>query len=458
MSRIIFKDKGFELAIKKFLNIGSGAVLATDLLRIDGIKISDGPSSCIPIPWGSDSAAFAMQIPNFNFDVNSSDGGWEQDLKYFSHISTLAIYVSNKELVALEGFEKLKELYVTHSETRDWRFLSTLINLTSLYLRKCKIDNLFPIEQLYELQMKQFTQNNEGAPAGLKLFNGLKKLALSHCAIKDLTPLEACAYIYDLDLSHNEIVDIKPLSGMRRLYYLTLSHNCIEDISPLIDIPMVYLINLRHNRIKDIATLKAHRSRNLTRLFLADNFIVDFTPIRGMHLGRHDIEEAISDAENLLNKKEGKDFLISVSESKEIVGKWSTDILSYNHENEIIVFEDNGRGCFICTDFDYSYSVVESFHWFINNGKLTIQGVYHFVFEENGRLVKRDKSKLCISETDVITNCRWAMNGKKVKAIQFEFSTENSESYHFREAFGLLNRDSDDVKFTENLYERIWKD
>ncbi len=297
MDIIEFKDKGFEKVVRNFLNIKRGKVRKKDIASIVGLIVSNQPVTsefAVSIPWYSYSSAFNMSYPRFMFDVNEScNGQWQYDLQHFSQLRTIHIYVPTKELTFLRNFSQLKELYVVGSENKDWTFIETLANLEYLYVRKCSFLDLTPIRDLCVKQIKQYETEKEKLELGRIdiFFSGLSHLSLIDCDIKDITPLADCSFIDDLNLSHNQISDISPLRGISWLYYLTLRYNQITNIEPLMGLKDIYLINLRHNQISNIDVFTTLERGNLSRLFLGDNPITDFSPIQNIRLVAHDIEK-----------------------------------------------------------------------------------------------------------------------------------------------------------------------
>jgi len=287
MEYIEFMDKGFEQAVRKVTNPSTEQLTLNDLKKIDGILVDQRNSSELMIPWHADSAAFQMRFPELMFNVDDSENGkWILDLRNFSHIKTLHLYVPTQELYFLSKFESLVELYVKDNETKDWSFIEQLKNLCFLYLRRCDIQDLTPIRTVCTYQ------NNK--PQSEDLLTRLKDARLSHlglidCGISDISPLAECKTIEDLNLSHNEISDVKSLEGLFSLYYLTLRYNNLTDISPLGNLIGVYYMNVRHNQISDISALSHLKDKSLRRLFLGDNPIKDYSPSYQLRLVMHDI-------------------------------------------------------------------------------------------------------------------------------------------------------------------------
>ena len=88
---------------------------------------------------------------------------------------------------------------------------------------------------------------------------GLARLEAPSRGIRDLSGLERCTNLTELDLSDNEIEDISALGSFTNLKSLNLSHNLIQDISPLRNLSSLQhgVLNLSYNRITDISPLLA---------------------------------------------------------------------------------------------------------------------------------------------------------------------------------------------------------
>ncbi|MFD2442631.1 hypothetical protein ACFSO7_01295 [Bacillus sp. CGMCC 1.16607] len=159
MKEIQFQDKQFERAVLTQLDSSRERVTLEDIQQIRGILITHDDASEIYIPWYSDSWELDIPMrddsrlpsdeddypwkvpmirPNLRFNVNATNGLWEQDLRHFSHIETLYIYAPTEDLKFLGDFAtNLQELYVVDSYTKNWSFIRNLINLRLLFISTC---------------------------------------------------------------------------------------------------------------------------------------------------------------------------------------------------------------------------------------------------------------------------------------------------------------------------------
>ena len=73
--------------------------------------------------------------------------------------------------------------------------------------------------------------------------------------IDDLTGIEYCTNLLNLDLSGNQLADISPLETLTGLRSLNLSNNRISDISPLKSLTILESLDLSQNTLGDITPL-----------------------------------------------------------------------------------------------------------------------------------------------------------------------------------------------------------
>ena len=98
--------------------------------------------------------------------------------------------------------------------------------------------------------------------------------------ITDLTGLEYCTNLTELNIYGNQISDISPLSSLTNLSQLRLNGNQISDISPLASLTNMILLYLGENQISDISPLAS--LTNLTLLDLDGNQISDISPLASL--------------------------------------------------------------------------------------------------------------------------------------------------------------------------------
>ena len=120
---------------------------------------------------------------------------------------------------------------------------------------------------------------------GLEHCTSLTELELSWNLISDISPLSTLTGLTYLDLGWNQISDISPLSTLTSLTELDLGWNQISDISPLSTLTSLTELDLRHNEIgvpwgSDMSSLSLLTS--LTRLELDGNQINNISPLSSL--------------------------------------------------------------------------------------------------------------------------------------------------------------------------------
>jgi Leucine-rich repeat (LRR) protein len=105
----------------------------------------------------------------------------------------------------------------------------------------------------------------------------LKRLEAKEKSIKDITGLEYCCNLENINLYRNQIINISPLSGLVNLKSLDLTDNQITDATPLSELTKLEALYLDENKIIDISPLT--RLTNLKDLGLFHNRVVNVTPL-----------------------------------------------------------------------------------------------------------------------------------------------------------------------------------
>jgi len=95
--------------------------------------------------------------------------------------------------------------------------------------------------------------------------------------IKDLSGLERCPNLAQVNLAKNEISDLGPLADHPLLQWLDLSENQIEDLKPLASLEGMQYLNLEKNQIADLTPLG--EMEKLSALYAAENKVQDVGPL-----------------------------------------------------------------------------------------------------------------------------------------------------------------------------------
>jgi len=174
-------------------------------------------------PEGDITLAEAAQVTELELQMESVD--WSEPrisdisaLRYFTGLTYLSLgwALQNNglgvDLSPLSGLSKLDTLFLCCNDIRDITPLSSLTQLTSLWLFGC--DGVSDLSAL----------------SGMV---SLWDLWLQGCAISDVSPLSGLTELTRLYLGNNMITDISALSGMTKLTELNLAGNPILDYSPI---------------------------------------------------------------------------------------------------------------------------------------------------------------------------------------------------------------------------------
>ncbi len=152
---------------------------------------------------------------------------------------------------------------------------SALSNLTQLDISQQGISDLTGLE--YCTGLNELNLANNEPPWN---YSDLEKAELLFNRISDISALSNLTNLTTLHLVWNEISDISPLSNLTSLTILTLAFNQIEDISSLSGLTELTTLTLAENQISDISALSA--LTKLEGLFLLGNQITDISPLSAL--------------------------------------------------------------------------------------------------------------------------------------------------------------------------------
>lgn len=142
-------------------------------------------------------------------------------------------------------------------------------------------DGVFPDKNLESaLRTQVFEKRNTDKPLTKEDAKKVYVLKAKGRSIKEITGLEHCINLGEVDLSNNQITDINPLKALKNIQSLDLSGNRIQDISSLTDLSNLQYVGLSDNQITDITPLA--KSVNLNALYLSGNQITDITPLKDL--------------------------------------------------------------------------------------------------------------------------------------------------------------------------------
>jgi|GEM_PF-1238032 len=140
-------------------------------------------------------------------------------------------------------------------------YQSDLDNLTSLSADNAGIADLTGLEHCTNLQQLDLPSNQIADISALSNLAKLQSLDLNDNQIVSLDALTGHVTLQRLDLDWNQITDISPIASLNNLTYLDLSFNQIGNISPLTNLAKLKTLILDGNSISNLNDLS-----NLTSL------------------------------------------------------------------------------------------------------------------------------------------------------------------------------------------------
>jgi len=140
---------------------------------------------------------------------------------------------------------------------------------------------IFPDKGLEAAVRKEvFAKRNNTDPITADDVKRISQVKGKGIEIKDLTGLELCVAVQEIDLRDNQIVDLGPLRALKLLQTLSLTNNKIESVEPLKDLERIQYIELSGNAVVDVTPLA--KLTNMRSLYLSDNKIENIEPLKGM--------------------------------------------------------------------------------------------------------------------------------------------------------------------------------
>ena len=157
---------------------------------------------------------------------------------------------------------------------------SELASLVSLDASHKGIEDLSGLQYCTSLAELNLLSNEISDISPLANLTSLTELYFMFNEVSDISPLASLTGLTRLGLDLNRVIDISPLANLTSLTLLSLYGNQISDISPLTDLITLTWLNLGSNRIGDISPLANLTS--LIQLSLGSNQIGDISPLAGL--------------------------------------------------------------------------------------------------------------------------------------------------------------------------------
>lgn len=107
--------------------------------------------------------------------------------------------------------------------------LRGLNQLQSLTLKHCTGYQLILDEQMPLIDKIVVTDTRYESFGFTGKFPNLKHMVISECKLSDISFVEKCRKLTNLDLSYNSILNINPILSLNNLEYLNLYHNPLEN-------------------------------------------------------------------------------------------------------------------------------------------------------------------------------------------------------------------------------------
>ncbi len=174
-------------------------------------------------------------------------------------------------LYPLTSLINLQELSIPYNIISDILPLHLLKNLRYLKLCGNQISDVSALSELTNLEALYLNLNQIIDISALHSLTNLKKLWVGSNELHNLEPINSLLNLETLHLSSNNINNLSTLSSLKHLKYLSLNLNPITDISPISGLKNLIELDLWENQISDISPLNS--LTNLERLFLSDNQI-----------------------------------------------------------------------------------------------------------------------------------------------------------------------------------------
>jgi internalin A len=156
-----------------------------------------------------------------------------------------------------------------------------LLTVLTLTLGTTSAQDLFPDKGLEAAVRKEvFAKRYNTEPLTAEDVKRISQVKGKGLEITDLTGLEHCVAVQEIDLRDNQIVDLGPLRELKLLQSISLANNKIESLEPLKDLERTQYLELSGNAIADVSPLA--KLINMRSLYLSNNKIESIEPLKGM--------------------------------------------------------------------------------------------------------------------------------------------------------------------------------
>lgn len=186
--------------------------------------------------------------------------------------------------------EKMKEWFKTvkylnigqRKDPLKRKGLDLMPNIEVLGIGFTPIDDITPVFQFKHLKQLWMTKTGVKDYRFLARLPQLEGIDLSQNGVSDLSFLQDYPQLKVVSAAGNELKDIRVLAGLKALESLNLDHNQISDLSPLSGLEHLTAVSLENNHLSDLSALQ--NKEKLTRLYLSQNPELDLSTLKTEHL------------------------------------------------------------------------------------------------------------------------------------------------------------------------------
>ena len=187
----------------------------------------------------------------------------------------------------IERFDSIERLFLRNNKIQKIDSVENLPYLQWLDLTENPVQDLSPLSNLYLLGRLELSGINLEDIKLDELLNApdLEVLYLSDCGLKDIKFMEEFDYIHGLDVSNNQISDINEIKHMYTAtneVILNLSYNPIKDITPLESCEKLSELNLSGIDLKNVKGFEVLQNLHITTLTAENSNLDDLSLIKGL--------------------------------------------------------------------------------------------------------------------------------------------------------------------------------
>ncbi|WP_163336052.1 leucine-rich repeat domain-containing protein [Desulfopila sp. IMCC35008] len=181
-------------------------------------------------------------------------------------------------------------------------YVSDLENITELFAFNRGIADISGLQYCINLIDLNLNKNNVSDLSPVAQLTDLQELSIWENKVLDLTPLINLSKLRTLWAGENNISNLAPLAELDQLIELSVSDNQVSDLSPLSELINLTRLGVAANNVSDLAPIAdltnlwdlglsenqisdispLYKLTNLTRLSLDHNSITDISPLSNM--------------------------------------------------------------------------------------------------------------------------------------------------------------------------------